>query len=478
MSRLPIRVRLTLAFAAAMAAVLAGVGVLVYHRVANETLASVDQTLRAQIAEAQQHAGREQHLVDEDVTGGTTLAQLLSRSGALLLSEPSGIGRLLTPAQAASAGRGAQLLRSEPVAGRKGQWRVLAGPAGPVGVVAVARPLLTRAQSLEHLRHELSLVLPLALVVSSLAGYLLAAGALRPVEAMRRRAAAVTAQRPGRLPVPAADDEISRLAETLNDMLARLEAAFEHERRFVADASHELRTPLALLRAELELALRRPRSREELESALRSAAEETERLSRLAEDLLLIARADQGALPIRRERVAAGEVLETVAARFATRTRRLGRELEVADSAALLDADPERIEQALGNLVANALAYGGRHVELGAVERDDVVELHVVDDGPGFPEDFRDRAFDRFTRADEARGRGGTGLGLAIVSLIADAHGGEVGLRNRPEGGADVWLAVPRAQRAGPAAPLQRGSGDAGPGATEGGSLQPSGNQA
>src|SRR5205085_12035881 len=136
--------------------------------------------------------------------------------------------------------------------------------------------------------------------------------------AMRRRAAAITAATPGaRLPVPPAHDEISRLAETINDMLGRLEAAFRHERRFVADASHELRTPLALLRTELELALRRTRSREELEAAVRSAAEETERLTRLAEDLLLVARADQGELPVRREAFQAQEVLGRVAGRFA-----------------------------------------------------------------------------------------------------------------------------------------------------------------
>jgi len=177
---------------------------------------------------------------------------------------------------------------------------------------------------------------------------------------MRRRAAAITASTPGsRLPVPGSHDEVSRLAETLNDMLGRLEAAFEHERRFLADASHELRTPLALLRTELELALRRPRSREELEQALRSAAEETERLTRLAEDLLLIARSDQGSLPIRRERLSARGVLTDVADRFAGRAAELGRTLAVEPGEdAALDADPARLEQAIGNLVDNALTHG------------------------------------------------------------------------------------------------------------------------
>jgi signal transduction histidine kinase len=259
---------------------------------------------------------------------------------------------------------------------------------------------------------------------------------------------------------------VSRLAVTLNEMLARLQAAVEHERRFLADASHELRTPLALLRTELDLALRRPRSREELESALRSAAEETQRLSRLAEDLLLIARADQGLLPVRLEVVAAGDLLADAAARFASRASALGRQLRVEETALGIDADPLRVGQALVNLVDNALTHGQGTVELAAAERNGLVELHVRDNGSGFPDDFRGRAFDRFSRADEARSRGGSGLGLSIVELVARAHGGEVGLGTNPSGGADVWIAVPRADHP-PLSPAPSPQGireDAGPG--------------
>jgi signal transduction histidine kinase len=237
-------------------------------------------------------------------------------------------------------------------------------------------------------------------------------------------------------------------------MLGRLEAAFEHERRFVANASHELRTPLAMLRTELELALRRPRSHDELEAALRSAAQETNRLSQLAEDLLLIARADQGGLPIRTERIAAEELLATVAERFTRPARERGQQVEVRPARAFIHADPLRVEQALANLVENALTHGGGAIDLFAVERDDIVELHVTDAGPGFPDGFLDRAFDRFSRADEARSAGGSGLGLSIVALIAQAHGGSAGASNRPAGGADVWLALPRARVVQPAGAL------------------------
>jgi signal transduction histidine kinase len=142
-----------------------------------------------------------------------------------------------------------------------------------------------------------------------------------------------------------------------------------------------------------------------------------------------------------------------VAERFAVRARDRARTVRVEEADVVLDADPLRVEQALGNLVDNALAYGGERLTLEARRRGAVVELHVTDDGPGFPDDFVERAFDRFSRADDARSRGGTGLGLSIVALIAQAHGCDAGASNRPAGGADVWFAVPAALEEGDAHP-------------------------
>jgi two-component system, OmpR family, sensor kinase len=429
-----------------MAIVLAAVGLFVYHRVANELLTSVDQTLSAQ---AKDELGA--HRVDVDTDGETTLAQLYGRDGRLLGAQPHGLAPLLGR-RFVLAARTQRIWSNEQIrlSGRRSEWRVLAVSSRRGEIAVVARSLTPRSDSLAHLRHELLVFLPLALLAASLGGYALAAGALRPVEVLRRRAQAVTADERAALPVPPSGDEISRLAVTLNDMLARLHAAVEHERRFVADASHELRTPLALLQTELELALRRPRSREELEDALRSASEETHRLVRLAEDLLLIARADQGPLPIRREVVEADRLLADVTARFATRSRTLGREVHVEPSELHLDVDPLRVEQALGNLVDNALVHGEGSVELRAVAAGGRVELHVLDEGEGFAPEFRARAFDRFSRGDEARSGNGSGLGLSIVELVARAHGGAAGARNRAGGGADVWLSLP------PAASLSR----------------------
>src|SRR6201999_3663215 len=203
--------------------------------------------------------------------------------------------------------------------------RVRGGAGGKVGGV-VGEPLAQREKALDSLRALLIIGGPLALLLASLVGYAMAAAALRPVKRMRRRAAAVTASETSeRLPVPFGTDESGRLGRTLNEMLSRLEAASARERAFVSDASHELRTPLAILRTELELAMRGEHTREELEDALRSAAEESERLSRLAEDLLVIARSDQGRLPVRPESIDAGEILLRVAGRFRTRARAEGR---------------------------------------------------------------------------------------------------------------------------------------------------------
>jgi signal transduction histidine kinase len=241
-------------------------------------------------------------------------------------------------------------------------------------------------------------------------------------------------------------------------MLERLQDGIERERTFIADASHELRTPLALLKAELDLALARPRSAAELERALRSAAAETDRLAQLAEDLLVLARSSQGRLPLRRAPVAARDVAAAVATRFAHRVEAAGRSIDVdiPDELGVV-ADALRLQQALGNLVANALDHGRGPIHLRALERNGRVELHVLDDGEGFPAAFLPRAFERFSRADEARSGGGTGLGLAIAGVIADAHGGSAHAVNHPGGGADVWLSIPTGDRTGGEGPASAG---------------------
>ncbi len=442
-SRLPIRVRLTLPFALGMALVLAATGFFIYQRVGSTLIASLDQNLRGQAVEAARHVAQGRSVLDRDMPGGPTIGQLLGVDGRVRQTTPAGLPALVSGSRLRKVIRGRTVLRTADIPGVDGEWRILAAPARGGGAVVVAASLESREQALDRLLRQFMIGGPLALAIVTLAGYLLAASALRPVEAMRRRAASIGASTPGaRLPSPRTRDELSRLAETLNEMLARLESAFEHERRFVDDASHELRTPLAVLRAELELALRHPRSKDELQRALQSAAEDADRLGQLAEELLLFARYDQGQLPIRSEPVGAEALLGRVAARFDTLVRETGRQLRVEAGDVVVDGDSVRLEQALANLVENAFVHGGGAIALGAEQKNGRVELHVTDEGAGVPAEFLPRAFDRFSRADEARGGRGTGLGLAIVDLVARAHGGEAGLANRPAGGVDAWISV------------------------------------
>ena len=253
--------------------------------------------------------------------------------------------------------------------------RLLASPLVQRGrrlVLVVGATSEDRAETLSSLRNELLITGPIALVLASLAVYALTGLSLRPVESMRRQAEAISAETPGeRLPVPETGDEMERLAKTLNAMLERLESALEHEREFVADASHELRTPLALLRTELELALRHAESTEELRQAVRSSTQEVDRLAQLADDLLLTAISDRGKLALRLETLAAIELLSSVARRFEWRAQEAGRPLRVlADDGALVQGDRLRLEQALGNLVENALRHGEGEVLLSAGESD------------------------------------------------------------------------------------------------------------
>ncbi len=446
LSRVPIRVRLAAAFTVAMAAVLVALGVLVYVRVSGALRHSVDVSLRVQASEIERGSGDEAVRLDADARETGSVVELLSRDGRVLRADPPGLDPLL-PAATLDRVRGRSLVVTvSRGAGERNRWRALALPLGG-NVLVVARPLRSVEETLHHVFRGLLVAAPLGVLLASLGGYALAASALRPVESMRRRASAISAETPGaRLPVPAAADEVGRLAVTLNEMLARLEGALAHERRFVADASHELRTPLQLLETELELALRRPRSAAELRDAVESAAEETHRLVRLTEGLLLIARSDQTQLPLERERLRLAEVVEATVARFRARADADGRRLLVDVPPELeVDGDRLRLEQALGNLVDNGLVHGAGTVSVRARRDDGVVELHVADDGAGFPRGFAERAFERFSRGDEARGRGGTGLGLAIVEAIARAHGGSSGIAQ--DGRAEVWLRLPAAAR-------------------------------
>jgi heavy metal sensor kinase len=449
-SRLPIRLRLTLVFAVIMAVVLLLAGWLVYARVSTNLDNALDEQLRSRAQDVSALVRRDGSLKSTHGTlieRGETFAELLNMNGSVI-DATSLVGRkpLLAPELARTL-RGPVFIDRSSVPGLDEPARMLAlpiqrGQSRLVLVVGATRA--NRTETLLSLRNAFLIGGPLALILASLAGYGLAGAALRPIEAMRRRAADISASSlDDRLPVPPGGDEVSRLGETLNEMLTRIGDGLARERRFVADASHELRTPLALLKTQLELALRRSRSTEELEAAIRGAAEDTERLSRLADDLLLLARAEQGRVPLRREPIDVADVLETVAGRFQSRAVSEQRDLSVTtdDDPLVVSADRPLLEQALANMVDNAFTHGAGRVTLTAEQRNGSAELHVLDEGAGFPADFLAHAFERFSRAQKTTAEG-SGLGLAIVETIAEAHDGRAGAANAPGGGTDVWLAL------------------------------------
>jgi signal transduction histidine kinase len=474
LARLGLRLKITLVFASAMALLFGALGLFVYLRFQADLDRSLNVGLRVRAEDVralviQADSGLKQAGRNVLVAPGERFAQIVGPSGAILDETPF-LPRavLLSPADLQRSRTGPILLERKVVPGAAGRSRLLAIPVQAQGqrlVVVVGSSLRARDGALADLRTVLLLGGPVALVLASLCGYGVATLALRSVGSMRRRAQHISLDEPGqRLPVPPANDELAHLARTLNDMLARNEAAFQRERTFVADASHELRSPLAILRAELDVALVGESSREELAQAVASAAEEADRLSSLAEDLLMLAAADQGSLPIRRESIDVARTLKRLRERFSQRASKVGREIVTsAPSGLQLQADPLRLEQALGNLLDNALRHGAGTVVVQATQRGDRVELQVRDEGPGFPPDFLRAAFERFTRADRTRTTGGAGLGLSIARSIARAHGGEAYVANSAAGGALVRLSIPDlAVREPPSAKRPVGAGSPG----------------
>ena len=453
-SRVPIRIRVTAAFAVAMAAVLAASGLFLYLRLSSHLALALDRELRLRAQDLtalvrDPNASLATDSTSRFVERGESYAQLLAPSGSVLdATRPVGRTPLLTRDELAAARRGPIYVDEPSVAGLDEPSRILATSVRRAGrplVLAVGATVQDRAETLASFRDELLIAGPLALILASTAGYFLAGLSLRPVESMRRRAAEISAETLGeRLPVPPTGDELERLGMTLNEMLARLEAAVARERDFVADAGHELRTPLSLLRTELELALRHTGSVDELREAVRRSSREVERLTQLADDLLLIARSEGGRMPLRIEPLRVGDLFASTRDRVAWRADAEHKTvLADTDDQATVRGDRLRLEQALTNLVDNALRYGGEEIRLQRSTADGEFRLHVRDDGPGFPDGFRDHAFERFTRTDGARGRGGAGLGLAIVRTIAEAHGGSANAANGDSAGADVWISLP-----------------------------------
>ena len=450
MNRLPIRVRLTLAFALAVVGVLATACGFVFVQVRSDMNDAIDGALQTRMTAAISLLDRGAALgfSDAGLLGerDESLAQLLRPDGRMAFALGAVHVPALNGADLRRATRG-RIVVERRLPGFDDTARIFAQPAPGRGgrlVVAVGESLTDRNEALSALVRAFVVAGSIAVVLASLVGYALATVGLRPVETMRRRAAAISLSgEPERLPLGPARDEIRRLGETLNEMLDRLRRSFERERRFVADASHELRSPIAVIKTELEGVLRSGGLGGEQREALVAAVEECDRLAALAEDLLVLARSADGRLPMRPEPLPVAGLLEGARHRFVDRAAERGRAIRVEAPADLVVmADELRMRQALANLVDNAIRHGDGDIDLRARAAPDGVEIDVTDQGAGFGPDIAARAFERFTRASESRSGDGAGLGLAIVLAIAAGHGGGAVIVEGP-GGTTVRLTLP-----------------------------------
>jgi two-component system, OmpR family, sensor kinase len=459
MSRLPIRWRLTLAFALALTVVLTAVGAFLHFQLSTDVDRDIERDLRTRAAQLSGLLMREPisslpTAAAEQLEPDETIAQILTPTGGVVAATAYADVRLLTPEQIRAAANDEIFVDRPGDAHLDESLRILAMPVharGETYLVVVTDSLDERAQTLASTLGVEIVGLAAALIASCGVGYWVSGLALRPVEELRRRAEAISgddlanAER-APLPVSPVADEIGRLGRTLNDMLDRIgraqaaqRDALDQQRRFLADASHQLRTPLAIIKAEVELAQSGTTKDDDLRAAMTSIGEETDRLSRLTEQLLVLAAADEHRLSLTREPVKIGDLLEEVADRGTGRAQLQGRTITVESDEATISADRQRLEYVLGNLLDNAFTHGAGDLELISKRDGDVVEIHVRDHGTGFSDSYLAHPFVRF--APTASTGRGTGLGLAIVQAITEAHGGVVSLTN--DAGASVTLVLP-----------------------------------
>lgn len=449
-----IRLRLAVVFAVASAVVFGLGSWLFVSELSSSIQASIDSQLATQAGRAARYlpAAGTSKPVTSTPTPGEYVVQVVDPSGRVR-GASADVGRtpLLDPAGLRTA-QHTRVLRTV-TSGEGERERLLAAPLrGQPGWVAIAQVSLEAPDStLSHVERELLIGGVAVVAGAGLGAYLLARAALSPVERLRREVATLSERDASTgVGVPRTRDEIAALATTMNRLLGRLHGALAKQRALVADASHELRTPFAVLSGELELAARPGRTRDELQAAVERAGEETARLARLTDQLLFLARSDEEAVPLCRERTDVGALLVRSADRAAPGAASGGVRIEVAAPAGLrAHVDPDRLAEAVDNLLDNAvrLAPAGAAVVVSATAAGPDLTIEVTDSGPGFPEDFLPHAFERFTRPDASRARsdGGAGLGLAIVAAIAHAHGGRAEARNRPTGGAVVAIELPGA---------------------------------
>ena len=461
--RLPIRARLTVWYIAVLTAIIAGLGAFVVLQFRADMRATIDRDVRhtwRPLARQYAAGGLQDFAAYSDTVLPRDGADQVFDSGGRLLAtwgDEVEHSLIASPEVRADAIAGHTRVVTVKLGEEGESFRAVVGPIDRLGqrqVLAVAEPFQPVEESVQRVLTLLLFTVPVALAGAAAGGWWLARKALRPVERMTSKAEQIGIDRlGGRIAVPRGSDELAHLAVTLNAMLDRLQHGVEEKQRLVADASHDLRSPLAVMRAELDVSLRgelTPAAR----GVLVSVHEEVDRMSRTVDNLLTLAQADEGHLKLLttplllRDRVRA-TIRALAPAATAKGLALEEREALEAGRPDLVDADAQRVDQLLVNLIENAIKYtpSGGAVTVLTWRRDAEVGVTVSDTGPGIPPEDLDHVFDRFFRVDEARRRtsGGSGLGLAICREIVEAHGGRIWVESEAGRGSAFSLALPAA---------------------------------
>ena len=486
--RRSLRARVTLAATAGLALALLGVALLLRAELRTSLSNGLDNTARQGAREVAALADAHRLPDPVPVADGTITVQVLNAQGRIVDASPGAdlLVPLLPPGQAAANARtGRAMVMQGPPHGLPGEIRVVTVATGGGETVIAAVAAYQELNTVAALTRALLIGTPLLLLLLAGAIWLVVGTTLRPIAELRRGAQDVTRTgRPSALPVPEARDEVHSLALTLNDMLSRLGQAQERQRGLVSDTAHELRSPIASIRAQLEVALDHPDSQDWRQTAS-DVLEDTLRLARLAEDLLVLARLDErdgrrradlqvdlaALVGVEVSRHDGSRVPVVVAGQDQGGQDQGGQDQGGQDQGGqdqggqercAVTGDADGLRRMLGNLIDNAVRYARTRVTVGITREGSSVRLTVTDDGPGIPPGDRQRAFGRFARLDDARsrdgdGQGGAGLGLAIVRATAQAHDGSAWLEDAQPGLRAVVLlpaadpgSAPRRAGAGP----------------------------